>query len=173
AGAVARAARDQGYLVVTGSTNGDPGAERQLVSWLLDRQVEGLLLTPSANSADYLSAELERGLPMVLLDTAPAGVEVDSVAADNVDGARQATHHLLRHWHRRIAFIGDHLGIPGADQRLDGYQQALATGGIWVDPQLIQTDVRDLEAAQQATRQLLALTSPPTAIVAAGSWLAL
>src|SRR5205823_4716252 len=64
------------------------------------------------------------------------------------------------------------LGIAGTDQRLDGYQQALATGGIWVDPQLIQTDVRDLEAAQQATRQLLALTTPPTAIVAAGSWLA-
>jgi len=173
AGAVARAARDQGFLVITGSSHGDPGSERQLVSWLLGRQVDGLLLMPSGDGHDYLSAELQRGLPVVLVDSTVAGIEVDCVVIDNVDGARQATHHLLRHGHRRIAFIGDRPGIPSADQRLDGHQQALATGGIWVDAELIRTGLTDLQSAQQATQQLLALKAPPTAILAAGSWLAL
>jgi len=100
AGAVAQAALEQGYLAITGSTQGDAGAERQLISWLLDRQVDGLLLMPSGDGVDYLSAELKQGLPMVVVDAAPAEIDVDSVTVDNVDGARQATHHLLRHWHR-------------------------------------------------------------------------
>src|SRR5207302_3228506 len=37
AGAVARTAGEQGYLVLTGTTNHDPATERRLVRWLLDR----------------------------------------------------------------------------------------------------------------------------------------
>jgi LacI family transcriptional regulator len=172
AGAVARRAREHGYLVITGTTAGDPAIERRLVGWLLGCQVDALLIAPAGDDHRYLSPQLGGGLAVVFVDRPAEGIETDCVVIDNVDGARQATHHLLRHWHRRIAFIGDRPEISSAAERLDGYRQALATGGIWLDPELIRMGVQDVEATHKSVENLLALSNPPTAIVAAGSRLA-
>jgi LacI family transcriptional regulator len=174
AGAVARVARnqEQSYLVISGSSDGDAATERQLVGWLLDRQADALLIVPAGDDHRYLEPELKRGLAVVFVDRPPRLIEADSVVMDNVDGGRQATQHLLRHWHRRIAFIGDRPEIATAAERLEGYREALGTGGIWVDPELVVMGVHDVQGARQAAQRLLALSTPPTAIVAAGSRLA-
>lgn len=173
AAAVSRAARDRGYVVVAGATGGHPATERQLVGWLLDRQADALLIVPAGDDHRYLGTELQRGLPVVFVERPPQLVEADSVVADNVDGARQATQHLLRHWHRRVAFVGDRPEVFSAAQGLAGYRDALATGGIWVDPELIRMGAQDAAGGRQAAQQLLALSAPPTAIVAAGSRVAM
>jgi LacI family transcriptional regulator len=172
AGAVANQAREQGYMVIAGSTYGDPATERRLVGWLLGCQVDALVIVPSGADHRYLAADLAGGLAVVFVDRPADGMEADCVVIDNVGGARQATHHLLRHWHRRIAFIGDRPETFSAAERLEGYRQALASGGIWLDPELIRMGVQDVEAAHKAAANLLSLNSPPTAIVAAGSRLA-
>jgi LacI family transcriptional regulator len=173
AAAVSRAARDKGYMVLTGSTEGDPATERELVGWLLDRQADALLIAPAGDDHRYLGPELGRGLAVVFVERPAQLIEADCVVADNVDAARQATQHLLRHRHRRIAFIGGRPQIFTAAERLAGYRDALATGGIWVDPELIRMGVEDASGGRQAAQQLLALSTPPTAIVAAGSRLAM
>ncbi len=64
----------------------------------------------------------------------------------------EAVEHLLAHGHRRIAFLGDLLSISTADERLQGYTQALDRAGI-DDGALVRTGLRDSEAAVARRRR--------------------
>ncbi len=81
-------------------------------------------------------------------------------------GARQATQHLLDQGHRRIGMVGDLPHIFTAVERCEGYAEAMKAAGIGVDELLVRLGAHDVEAAEQATSELLALPDPPTAIFA-------
>jgi LacI family transcriptional regulator len=72
--------------------------------------------------------------------------------------------HLVAHGHRRIAFLGDLLSISTADERLQGYCQALEQAGITRDDELIRTGLRDPKAGAAAVEALLGFPDPPTAL---------
>jgi LacI family transcriptional regulator len=88
---------------------------------------------------------------------------------DNVGGARSAVHHLLELRHRRIAMIGDEKRIFTAAERLRGYREALAAAGQPFDPSLVRLGAHDANAAAAATRDVLTLADPPTAIFTANN----
>jgi LacI family transcriptional regulator len=77
--AVEDAVRDLGWLLVVGSTDGDPDRERDLVTALIERQVDGLLIVPAATDQRYLLPELRRGTPAVFLGRPPGGLEADTL----------------------------------------------------------------------------------------------
>src|SRR4029434_6743641 len=109
---------------------------RALVSDLVARRVDGLILMPSTLDQSYLASEVRAGLPTVFVDRPPRGVECDSVLVDNRRGAREAVAHLLSHGHTRIATLVDLPSIPTAAARLRGYQAALKAAGLRPDPAL-------------------------------------
>ena len=96
-------------------------------------------------------------------------IEADAVLLDNVGGARSAIRHLLERGHRRIAMLGDEERIFTAGERLRGYREELAAAGLDVDPALVRLGVHDADTAEAATREVLALADPPTAIFTANN----
>src|SRR6266545_1894445 len=100
--AIKRVARSRGYLVIAGSSDEDPERERDLVRTLCERRVEGLLIVPAGDDHRFLLPDLHVGMAVVFMDRPPGGIQADTILIDNVDGARQATEHLLAHGHRRI-----------------------------------------------------------------------
>jgi LacI family transcriptional regulator len=86
-----------------------------------------------------------------------------------VDGARQATEHLLAHGHHRIGMVGDLPRIFTAVERHQGYAETMKAAGIGVDELLVKLGPHDVTAAEKATRELLCLPDPPTAIFAANN----
>jgi len=57
----------------------------------------------------------------------------DTVSFDNVDGGRQATHHLLEAGHTRIAFLALHSADQGhtwSRMRAEGWRDALTRAGV-------------------------------------------
>jgi DNA-binding LacI/PurR family transcriptional regulator/anti-anti-sigma regulatory factor len=76
------------------------------------------------------------GLPLVTIGVVAEGLDCPAVLPDNHGGMRAATTHLIEHGHQRIAFIGnlDHYDIR---ERYEGYQAALADGGLTFDPALV------------------------------------
>jgi LacI family transcriptional regulator len=156
--------RARGFLVITGSSDEEPERERALVHLLFERRVDGLLVVPAASDHRYLAPELARGTPIVFIDRPPRRLAADTILLDNVGGARSAVEHLLAHGHRRIAIIGDAPRIWTAEERYDGYRQALGAAGIAVAPELVCLGPHDTASAEAAARQLLALAEPPTAI---------
>jgi len=60
----------------------------------------------------------------------PAGSRVSYADVDNVGGAVAATLHLAGQGRRRIATITGPPDMPAAQDRLDGYLQALRSAGL-------------------------------------------
>jgi LacI family transcriptional regulator len=111
-------------------------------------------------------AERQAGLPVVFVDREPDRLDADVVVVDNMQGAYDATVHLISHGHRRIAFLGDQRSIATARQRLEGYLAALRDHTIAGDEQLYQLDTATERFGREATLSLLDGQGSPTAIFA-------
>jgi LacI family transcriptional regulator len=164
--AVEEIAREHRHMIIVGNSDEDPATERRLVGTLLERGVSGLLLVPAGRDHAYLNDELAVGLRVVFMDRPPGNLEADAILIDNVGGARMATHHLLGHGHRRIGVVADPPTIHTIAERVAGFHDALARAGVPVDESLLRVGARDVLEAEAATRELLSLPDPPTAIFA-------
>lgn len=106
--------------------------------------------------------------PTVLVDTASPGLP--SVCIDDHLGGRIATQHLVDLGHTRIGFVGEPpvnpFGFVASARREDGYRDVLAAAGIAYDPLLVRHGAHLRSTAKQLTFELMALPTPPTAIVA-------
>jgi LacI family transcriptional regulator len=159
-------AREQGVVVFSASLDEEEVRERELVANFVARRVDGLILMPSSPSQAYLQSEMAAGFAVVVVDRAPRDLLVDYVVVDNVEGARNATAHLIAHGHRRIALICDEVSITTARDRRDGYLDALHAAGIPIDESLIRF-ARTEQDSMVAVEEFLRSPSPPTAFFAA------
>jgi LacI family transcriptional regulator len=166
AGAVEQVALRHGRAVVLTSSGEDPARERELLAGLIDRGVEGLLVVPAGHDHRYLPRLLRPGLPAVFIDRAPGGIAADVVVLDNLEGARRATHHLIAHGHRRIAFIGDALSVSTSSERLEGFRLAHAQAGLPLDPGLVRLSPPGSDTSIASMRAVLSLDEPATAVLA-------
>jgi LacI family transcriptional regulator len=162
--AIEDSARARNVLLFAGSCDEDARRERELIGSFRDRRVDGIIVVPASRDHTYLYEEQRAGTALVFVDRPAGHLDADSVVANNVEGSVEAVEHLLAHGHRRIAFLGDLLSIPTAEQRLQGYTQALDRARIDPDSALVRTGLRDSEAAARAVGELLALPNPPTAL---------
>jgi LacI family transcriptional regulator len=163
--AVEAAARDRGFLLITASAREDAERERELVSALLRRRVDALLIVPAGPDHRYLASSSRA----VFLDRPPLGIEADTVLLDDHGGARSAVEHLIAQGHTRIACVADDSELYTMRQRIAGYREALAAAGLEEDPALLQTGNSDVAGAQAAVERLLQLPDKPTALFTANN----
>jgi len=131
----------------------------------LDGLLSISLCPPDADLARFSAA----GMPVVLIDHPHE--HLPAVHTDDVAGGRLATEHLLALGHRRIAYIGDfehnYHGFTSSAMRRSGYEQALTTAGLDVEPALVRRAAHARAPAADLARDLLTSREPPTAIFAA------
>ena len=157
-------ARPRGVLTFVGSSDEMPTRERELAEAFGARGVDGLVIVPCASDQSYLMRDHRAGTALVFVDRPPRYMPGDAVVCDNLGGARSAVEHLLTAGHRRIAFLGDRIGVFTAIERRAGYHAALAAAGIAPDPALERTDLYDSELAEAAARELLLAPNRPSAL---------
>jgi LacI family transcriptional regulator len=163
-------ARERGFLLITASAREDAARERELVSSLVGRRVDALLIVPAGGDQSYL--ETIRGrTAFVFIDRPPGGFDADAVLLDNAGGARQGVEHLLAQGHRRIACVADPEDVYTTRERLAGYHAALDAAGIDPDPALVRTGSRDAAHAEAVVAELLSLPAKrrPTALFTANN----
>ncbi len=164
--AIEDVAVERRVLVLAGSSDEDEDRERQLVSAFVSRRVDGLIIQPSSHDHSYLHTERRAGTPVVFVDRPPSFLDADAVVTDNAAGIRGAVRHLVEQGHRRIAYLGDMRSIATAAERHQGYVEELAEQKIGVDATLVRLDLRGIEKAEAAAREVLARPQRPTAIIA-------
>ena len=165
--AVELAARDRGFLLITASAREDAERERELVTALLRRRVDALLMVPAGPDHRYVAGSGHT----VFLDRPPRGIAADTVLLDNYGGARRAVEHLIEAGHTRVACLADAADLHTARERLAGYRAALQAAGLAEDPSLLSTGNRDATQAQAAVEHLLGLPDKrrPTALFTANN----
>lgn len=128
-------ARHQGYFLLTASAP-DEKAFAELVEQLVDsRRTEGLLVINPYIDERY--QYFPGNVPITLLGARPRLEQADAVSLDDVRGGQEATQHLLQLGHRHIAHISGPLREDCAQDRKQGYLDALISAGIIPDPLLV------------------------------------
>lgn len=147
-----------------------PQAYAQLVS---ENLVDGIILSGPRQDDEEIRKFYREGFPIVLMgqlnDCSLPFVDVNAV-----EGAATATRHLIQLGHRRIAFITNaSLKYTSAQQRRQGYLNALAEAGIPTDESLIRQGAYTSESGYQAMQQILQLAELPTAVFVASDVVAI
>lgn len=129
---------------------------------------DGALVIETASSKAGGELLAKQDYPYVSLGRDLGNPNAYLVSSDNRDGGKQVTRHLLEKGHQRIGIInGPPIGaIAGLQDRLEGHQQALTEAGLSFDPTLMVYGDYTRHSGELATRQLLTLPDPPTAIFA-------
>ena len=112
-------------------------------------------------------------IPTVFIDRIGQGAHATFVKSDNIDGARQATEHLLSLGHTCIALLTGQTSDLAGMERLIGVQQALTHAGIAPDISLIRQAGWEINDGYEETKKLLAERRDFTAIVACSDFVAI
>ena len=153
-----------GYSVILCNTDENADKERHYLDVLLDKRVDGFVVTPSGGNQEYFQELLTAGIPISFVDRWLPGIEVDTAMVDNVEAAYRAVTHLIGHGHRRIAVMVASLQSSAIMERVAGYRQALDDAGIPVQPAYVAESRSNIEAAQTRATVLLAQDPRPTAV---------
>jgi LacI family transcriptional regulator len=164
---VEEVARERGVAVIAASMDGEPARERELVMTFSSRRVDGLILAPTAPEQGYLTSELRNGWPIVGVDRSASGIDIDLVESDNQVATTAGVRHLLDLGHRRIAFIGGESSLSTAQERYQGFVEAMASAGAALRTDWVFHDAHDLEDAYRVVQGLVATDDRPTALFTA------
>jgi LacI family transcriptional regulator len=162
---------DAGYTTIVGNSVERPDRERQYVSTMLSKRVDGLIIAPAGAEERALSRLLRKaGIPIVVVDrTLPVA---DVVVYDNVDGSRQAAEHLLELGHKRIASITGPPDLAPSTERLEGFVRALADAGVEVHDDAVVAGDFHFAGGREATAELVQRGRSFTALFAANDLMA-
>jgi len=153
-----------GLVLLLGDTGEDPQQELRLVQAFVQRRVDGLLLAPTAGAGDrvlrYLAAQ---SLPVVLLDRF-ASTALDVVGTENEEATAGLVEHLAALGHRRIGLVAGFPGLSTTVERIRGYRVGMLRSGLGEDAKLVAHSGWRA-ATRGATRALLDLPEPPTALI--------
>lgn len=163
------ALEEHGYQLLLMNSKRQTDRQEVAVRNLRAHRVAGLLL------AAVHDEHTPSGLPVVFFDCETAGGD-GSVLFANREGIELLVQHLLEvHGHTRIAYLGGPAGQTSSDERLDAFHATLSRAWLAVPPEYVRMDdtvMWDEQSGARATAALMALETPPTAIVAATDVLA-
>jgi len=166
--AVEDAAREGGYAILLCNAADDPDREMAYLNLLVDRRVDGVVVAASSLGVRHGEWLAAAPLPIVLVNCAPAGTGLPSIASDNRSGGRLAAEHLLGLGHRRLGVLtAPARNVDGPD-RLEGVRDAVraALGGIAAEPIPVTIGEARVSGGERAMCDLLATAPDATAVVA-------
>lgn len=139
---IGRSIEDQaaraGYNVIFCSSDENANKEARLLQVLKDRQVDGIIISPTQVDRESIKKLKKEGYPFVLIDRHFPELETNYVVADNYQGAFQAVDHLLRLGHRKIGHITVfHEQVNCMKERWRGYQDALVQHSVEPERNLV------------------------------------
>lgn len=170
--AVADVAHQRGYALVLANSDENLTNEQEAVRVLAEKRVDGLIVVPaSSTDAAHLTALIDHGIPVVLMDRFIDGLDADTIMVDNVTAAYRAIAHLTALGHRHIAMISASDTIATTAARMAGYRQALADAGATAPDQWGRLAEYSQAAAKAETMALLSQprSERPTALFATDS----
>jgi DNA-binding LacI/PurR family transcriptional regulator len=168
--AIATASAQAGYSITLMPISVPTQGEMAVAfSRLSEQAVDGVAIIIEAHTLDNSDIVLPPGLPAVILDS-DAGDSYTVVDADQREGARLATQHLLDLGHSTVLHVAGPASSFSASRRLDSWRETLAAAGAAVlEPEFGDWTV---DSGYEIGRRL-ALREEVTAVFAANDQMAL
>ncbi|WP_461486392.1 LacI family DNA-binding transcriptional regulator, partial [Pedobacter sp.] len=96
---------ERGYSVILTDCNEDEKLEVEAVNALSARNMDGMIVIPSAKGKKHLNVLKQKGVPVVFIDRYFEDLEIPYVATNHYDGALKITEYLIGNGHERIACL--------------------------------------------------------------------
>ena len=158
--------RSHDYSVIVCDCRSDPQLEKDAVTFLVHKRIDGLINMPTDMSGAHLADALASGTPVVLIDRllSPMPARVSAVIVDNAAAAQQGTQYLLAHGHRRIGLILGTQGVYTTEKRYEGYLSALLAAEIPLAADYVRYGDYTIDGGYTAAKLLMALADKPSSI---------
>lgn len=166
-------ARALGYSVIIGNADERPELQDHHIRTLLDRRIDGLLVSPTDGGSPQILDAARGGTPMVFVDRWIPGVDVPVVRADGCPAVRDLVAHLHRLGYRRLAIIAGPAATTTGSERVEAFRDALGELGLPLPDAYIGQGDFQADSGRRATERFLALPEPPDVIFAADNLMAL
>jgi LacI family transcriptional regulator len=157
-------ANNHGYNLIICSSDEDSEKESELIKMLIDRQVDGLIISTTQNNNNDINLLKKNNFPFVLIDRNIPKIDTNYVVVDNKKGAKNVVNHLINLGNRKIGHLTispSHLST--LKDRTIGYKEALKENGIRIDNSLIREISFD-NIKEDVRRVIKELLSPPQSI---------
>jgi DNA-binding LacI/PurR family transcriptional regulator len=154
-------------LQMVGSATAEAAAYQEAAE---ARRVDGVFLLDLRRRDPRYGLVSSLGLPALAVGTPIGRCPLPSLGSDDGAAIQAAVEHLLELGHRRIGYVGGAPGLVHSIARQAAYRRALDEAGLEPGPEM-RGDFTG-ESGARATRRLLDLPEPPTAVIYANDLMA-
>jgi LacI family transcriptional regulator len=164
----------EGYMTIVANSANDPARHRRILSGMIERQVDGLILATATLHDPALDNRIETRAPVVLINRTDESGRAPAVLNDDIRGIGLAVRHLAALGHRHIAHIAGPRWLSTGMMRMRGFHLAMSELSLMdAKPPVIEAGSFTRDAGRSACEALIANHPSFTAIVAANDLLAL
>ncbi|HCY75447.1 MAG TPA: transcriptional regulator [Ignavibacteriales bacterium] len=170
---VEKSARKFGYSIILCDSEESTDIEKESLQLMLNRKVDGLIISPVGLEVSHLVAVSQKNIPIVLLDRYFPNLNLPFVTSDNYQGALEAVNLLIENGHTRIACIQGLKNTSPNNDRVRGYKDAHLNKQLTIDESLIVGDSFGEDNGYIETKLLLRKNPLPTAIFSVSNLISL
>lgn len=155
----------EGYGTIICDFKEDHRLERKKLDFLIDKNVDGIIMVSYAGDKEYIQSLLDKETPVILLDRMIKGLECDCVLADNLNASYQAVEALINHKHKRIGIICGPESAYTAGERRKGYVRVHEDYDLDMDEDLIYNGDYTVEGGYKAIHDFWQMDKRPSAVM--------
>ncbi len=157
------AARNLKYHLIVSSSHSNT-VELDAAVRTLSGRVDGLIImSPHLESSSHLTSIL-KALPTVIIGSTAILQESDHITIDNAGGAGEVVKYLVGLGHRKIGIIRGEEDNQDADERLEGFTDAMAAYDIPMPEEYSVLGDFTEQSGYDAAKRLINRAARPTAI---------
>ncbi|WP_200552441.1 HTH-type transcriptional regulator GalR [Kosakonia sp. LAM2021] len=153
--AVEQVASATGNFLLIGNGYHNEEKERKAIEQLIRHRCAALVVHAKTLPDDELASLMKQMPGMVLINRILPGFEQRCVALDDRYGAWLATRHLIQQGHTKIGYLCSNHAISDAEDRLQGYYDALKENGLPCNDRQVTFAEPDESGGEQAMTELL------------------
>ncbi len=153
-----------GYSLIICNSDENLETEKKRIELLIEKRVDGVIIIPATNRGRHFSRFTNLNIPTVFVDRLVEDFNTDAVLVDNKRGVIKAINYFLENGLRRIAFIGGNRELTTANERYNGYIEALKIKNIPADEDQILFGDFHLESGYKLMKKLMESPIPPEAV---------
>lgn len=158
---------EAGYSMILVTSRESLERERSSLDLLIEKQVDGVIIIPTSDRADYIEHVRRDGTPVVLVDRLVANYHGDAILVDNEDATYAATRRLVEAGRKNFGFIGGQSEVTTAAERYAGFLRALEEFSCPVDSDHVCFGDFDEDSGYRLMEEIMATRNPPDTIVLA------
>jgi len=161
---IEKAAKPFGYMLMICPTSGGFHDEKEYVTRMMRRRVDGVLYFTYNNSREHIDEmhAITGKLPFILMDEADE-LNVHQVVTDGYNGVMSAVDYLVSKGHKKIGCVRSNTEV--AVKRFQGYVDGMKANGLKVNDEFVICSGFDVDESAAAAVELLDMEDRPTALI--------